>query len=384
MFISQYYDAPEIITPDDGFHYFFGYYDMRAESDGRHLCLRVPFMDRQPEKDDEAEIGYVKDRVFTPIATTTAWNFQQSAMLQWHATQQDAIDYNAFIGGACVTVTHDLRTGRKRCTSMPTACISPDGRWGLSVNFARIFAFRPGYGYAGCVDENAHIPQPETDGIFLVDMENGQAKLLAAYPELARIGGFDPEEKVLVNHITFNTASNLYCALVRNFMREGGMWLTALVLGDLQGNVTAVLPKTYVSHYVWQDERHLIAHCSAEGTQKCLYRIDMLSGTFEKWDMPYFHLPGNGDIHCNLFPGLPYLIGDGYPRNGYRHLMAYHMETGASCELFRCKTVIPANGDIRCDLHARFIRGGTAISFDTTMNGRRQIAVVPAPFFAFP
>ena len=30
-FISDYYPEPTIITPDDGYHYFFGYYDLPAE-----------------------------------------------------------------------------------------------------------------------------------------------------------------------------------------------------------------------------------------------------------------------------------------------------------------------------------------------------------------
>lgn len=383
MFKSEFYDAPKIITPDDNFHYFFGYYDMRAESKGRHLSLRVPFMDKQPEADDEAEIGFIKDKVFFPIAKTTAWNFQQAAMQQWHPYLEDTVYYNAFLDDKCVTVTHNFLTGEKKYTSLPTACVSPDGKWGLSVNFARIFEFRPGYGYAGCIDENAHIDQPENDGIFLVDMESGNGKLIVSYPDLAEVGGFDKDEKVLVNHITFNTTSNKYCALLRNFIKQDGAWATSLIFGDLEGNITAVLKKTYVSHYVWQDEKHLIAHCSVDNIEGNMFRINMEDGTYEKWDMPYFHLEGNGDIHCNIINGIPYVIGDGYPKNGYRYLMAYNYETGSSRELFRCKTVIPDNNDIRCDLHARFINGGKEISFDTTMNGCRQIAVIPATALDF-
>ncbi len=372
MFISEYYKAPEIITPDDGMHYFFGYYDMRAVSEGRHLALRVPFMDRLPEKDDEAEVGYLKDRVFTPIAKTTAWNFQQAAMQQWHPYDKNTVYYNAFIDGKCVAVTHNILTGEKKYAQKPAACISPDGKWGLSVNFGRIFAFRPGYGYAGYVDEYADIARPQEDGVFLVDMETGKARLLVNYVEIGNKSGFAEDEKILVNHITFNTKSDKYCMLVRNF----GAWSTSLMVGDLEGNVRTVLEKTYVSHYVWQDEKHLIVHCTTQGDEKNMYIINMDDGTYEKWDMPYFHEDCNPDIHCNTTDGCDYVIGDGYPRKGYRYLMAYNKKTGAHRELFRCKTVIPSNGDIRCDLHARFINGGKAISFDTTMNGCRQIAVI--------
>ena len=57
MFISNYYDHAEIITPDDGFHYLFGYYDLRPYSDGRHLTLRIPEMHTLPTAEDIAEIA---------------------------------------------------------------------------------------------------------------------------------------------------------------------------------------------------------------------------------------------------------------------------------------------------------------------------------------
>lgn len=387
MFISEYYNHADIITPDDGHHYFFGYYDMRPYSNGRHLTLRVPFMDRQPEADDVAEIGYVKDKVFTPFATTTAWNFQQSAMLQWHPTLEDTVYYNEFVDGNCVTTTHNIATGDKKHTDRPTACISPDGKWGLSVNFGRIFDFRAGYGYAGCKDEQADVPQPSNDGVFLVDMESGKSKLLVDYPTLGKVGGFGPDEKLLVNHITFNTDSTRYCMLVRNFiLHESGriIWVTSLMVGDLDGNVKTILEKTYVSHYVWLDPNHLIAHCSPDPAIKSLYCLNMTDGTYVNWDMPYYHnTKVIGDIHCNVTPGCDYVIGDGYPIDGYRYLMSYNMKTGTYRELFRCKTTMPQNTDIRCDLHARFIDGGQYISFDTTMNDKRQIAVIPTSALNF-
>lgn len=390
MFISDYYDHAHIITPDDDAHYLFGYYDMRAYSGGRHLTIRVPEMHTLPAAEDVAEIGYVKDGIFTRFATTTAWNYQQTTMLQWHPLLEDTVYYNEFVNGNCVTTTHNITTGEKKRTDRPTACVSPDGKWGLSVNFGRIFDFRPGYGYAGCIDAYADINQPAEDGVFLVNMETGTSKMLADYPTLGKVGGFDKDDKILVNHITFNPNSTHYCMLVRNFGNPA--WRTSLMLGDLEGNVRTVLKKTFVSHYVWLDDDHLIAYCAAEDSGEDwvwapsntnMYCINMTDGTFVKWDMPYFHEQGNGDIHCNVTPGCDYVIGDGYPKNGYRYLMAYNMKTGASRELLRCKSSMPKNNDTRCDLHARFIDDGKYISFDTTMNDKRQIAVIPTSALNF-
>ena len=88
-FVSTVIEKPTILTPDDGYHYFFGYYDLPAtDLSGRHLCHRVSFMDRLPTAEDLAEIGYLEDGRFVKIGETSAWNFQQGAMLQYHPSKE--------------------------------------------------------------------------------------------------------------------------------------------------------------------------------------------------------------------------------------------------------------------------------------------------------
>ena len=374
----------KIITPDDGYHYFFAYYDMRATQSGdtKHLCHRVPFMDRLPVAEDVCEIGYVDNGEFFKIGETTAWNFQQGAMLQYHPYLRNTVIYNVYEDGKFMTLTHNYVTGEKKYADRATACISPDGKWGLAVNFGRIYDFRPGYGYAGWKDEFADVKAPHEDGVFLVDMESGKSKQILFYDTLAPIAGFD-NDKVLVNHITFNTASDMFIMLVRNFaIGEGVWWSTSLVVCDLEGNARTVLPNTYVSHYSFADSCHLVAHCTVDGV-KSMFNIDLRDGSAENYHMPYFDQPGNPDIHCNVLPDGHYIIGDGYPKDRYRYLMAYNVQTGEEKELLRAKTDIPITNDIRCDLHARYVYDNKFISFDTTHNGCRQIALLPIDVLDF-
>lgn len=379
-FISAYYDGSRIITPNDGAHYFFGYYDMRATQGNRHLAHRVGFMDRIPEKDDVAELGYLEDGKFHAFATTTAWNFQQGAMLQYHPHLADTVYYNKFCDGRERTVTHNYATGEKKYTDRATACVSPDGKWGMAVNFARIYAFRPGYGYAESVDPKADVPAPEDDGVFLTDMESGTSRLLVNYPKLAQVCGYRSDAKILVNHITFNPASDRYVALVRDFPtpdRKWWQWVTTLIAGDLDGNVWVLPSKVYASHYVWQDARHLVIHCSAETEdKKSMYSVNTEDGSFMEYDMPFFHENKQPDIHCNISPDGRYIIGDSYPKEGYRSIEALNIVTGATRTLLHSRTVEPPVTDVRCDLHNRFVFGGRFISYDTTENGCRQIALV--------
>ena len=77
------------------------------------------------------------------------------------------------------------------------------------------------------------------------------------------------------------------------------------------------------------------------------------------------------------------MIGDGYPRDGYRHIISLNLETGESKSILAAKTVIPSCVDIRCDLHARFVFNGEFVSFDTTHSGKREIALFPAEKIRF-
>ena len=171
--------------------------------------------------------------------------------------------------------------------------------------------------------------------------------------------------------------------LVRNFPLPGHRrWSTSMVIGDLKRKAYTVLKNTYVSHYHWKNTNEIVAHCTVEG-KKGMFLINVDTGEWIEYDMPYFHEVPNGDIHCNFSSDGNYIIGDGYPVEGYRYLMAYSLKTGKSRELLRVKTNTPPVIDIRCDLHARFVWGGKYISFDTLHNDRRQIALIPTDALDF-
>lgn len=366
----------EILTPDDDAQYFFGYYDMRADDGtGRHLCHRVRFADRLPTAHDIAELGYVKERRFYRFAETTAWNFQQGAMLEYHPTEKNTVFFNTVKDGGLVTATLNFETGAVRCADRATACHSADGKWGLAVDFGRIFDFRPGYGYAGFPDRNAAAAAPAGDGVFLTDLTTGSSRLLFSLADLAPASGFAPGEKLLVNHITFSPDSNRFLFLLRNFPNGKTPWLTTLMVGDRTGQVYPVLKATYVSHYYWLNDAEIVAHCTVPslGEKKSMYRLNVLTREAVEYDMPYFGQFPNGDIHCRLSADGETVIGDGYEFGGYRRLVEYRIATGASRVLFAAASPKPACLDIRCDLHIRPVSGGW-VSYDTTERGKREIA----------
>jgi len=375
----------ERLTNEPG-HYFFGYYDLQPWSgDGQyHLCNRVDFMDRLPTATDSAELGMIRmcDREFIPLASTHAWNFQQGAMLQWNPAKPDEeIIYNVRPGDSFQCAIQNIITGETRHLPRPLANVSQDGRFGLSSSFSRMFDFRPGYGYAGIDDPNANTPAPEDDGIFLVDLASGEDKLvlsLAAISELftKKFGANTP--KIVINHITFNPAGDRFVFLARSMPMPGVQdesWLTLAATCDANGGNIHVMGNCFAaSHYIWRDDSHLLIYAEMEGAWKMgLSLVEDQSGKFELKQPEFFIFDG----HCTYSPDKNHILYDSYPdADGYRKLLVYSIQEQKGlllADLFSSQRKDRVSEETRCDLHPRWNRDGSAISFDSTHEGHRHV-----------
>ena len=364
------------INPKDDKHYFFGYYDIQPfDKTGRyHLAQQVDFMDRLPEKDDIATVGIIdtENNEFKALGKTTAWNFQQGALLRWYG--DDEILYNIRKNdGSYGAVRKNLKGETTTEYDMPLATASDVSKKGISINFERIFDFRAGYGYAGRPDPFFDVKAPETDGVFTVDLETGESKLIISYADMIKQFSEEPytSSKLLVNHINLNPCGDRFVFLLRNFFEEGVMWKTQLIASDLEGNMVPLTDYRFNSHYCWKNDRELLIVSDNEDKFGC-WLFDTVTGKAELIDIPNLN---RRDIHCLYSPDHRFILGDAYPDEGYRNLMLYDCEKGTFEAIIGSLSTADANWDIRADLHARFDRQGSQISFDATHSNKREICV---------
>ena len=360
--------------------WFYGYYDNPAWSDDDrlHLCTRTPFWLRLPVRGERADLGFydLQSGTFTELATTAAWNFQQGAMLQWHpANPGREILYNVHdeAGYRCAIMDVTARTVRH--LDAPLANVDPAGRFGLSINFDRLLEFRPGYGY--CCGQGARMAEnhPSDDGVCRVDLDSGRSELILSLDEIWRFcGGYfrGVDQKIVVNHITFNSRGTRFVFLARNFpdAAAGTRWLTAILTADCDGGDLRLLSDFgYASHYNWRDERIVAFHCDGpEGRQ--LYEIDDATGALTVLDRAFFTQDG----HCSYSPDRAWMLYDSYPdKESYRHLYLYHLTKRRGTRLGSYYSVPQCTGDFRCDLHPRWSRSGTVVSFDSVHEGSRHL-----------
>ncbi len=364
------------ISPQDE-HFFFGYYDIPAfdPSGSRHLYHKVSFIDRLPEKADTAEIGLIdiSTGCTIPLAETRAWNFQQGSLLRWLSGNE--IIHNDFQDNRFVSVIRDTATGKSRTLDLPLAHVSDDGNWGVSINFSRLYDYRPGYGYCNIPDPFASENCPKDDGIIAVDIRQNRSDIILSCAQIWDIirSFYEKPEKILVNHITFNPSGTRILALIRH--KTSGPDLRTMVMTlDRDGSNPYFLnsPGT-ASHYHWKDERTIAFWMTdpnrTEGAT-ALFEVTDQSQQKDPIDPEFFLKDG----HCSYSPDLSRMLYDSYPDNeSFRNLWIYDLKNRGGTRLGRFFSLPDLLHNARCDLHPRWNPQGTAISFDSTHEGFRGI-----------
>lgn len=374
------------ISPTNG-EFFFGYYDLQPFNGNLHLTHRVNFTDRLHKKGDTAEIGLLDMNSSTgsyeKLDTTGAWNFQQGAMLQWNPkAPTEEVIYNSLCDGGYNATILNINTGKKRFLDRPIANVSPKGDYALSINFPRMYNFRPGYGYAEYGDPFYHHNHSAKDGVFLIDMETGKSKLIISMEEIWEFGGlkhFGKDQKMIVNHLGFNTDGTRFVMQVRNFPEPGKIHDTIVITANRDGSDMFMLSDYGVqSHYYWIDPKHLIMfgggrelEC-ARGwgnnyilTDKTYEGIMIADGFFDD------------DNHMSYSPDRKLLLTDTYPNEQMAQtLRIYSFEKNTCTDIGRFYSIPRSMTDMRCDLHPRWNQDGTKISFDSTHEGFRGVYLV--------
>lgn len=375
---------PSVRITGGDYHTFYGYYDNPAFSgnDRYHLVHRVPFCDRMQQAGDRAEIGMIEleSGSYTPLAATTAWNFQQGSMLQWNpAAPKDEIIYNVTLNGRYRAAVLNLRTHAVRYLEQPVANVDPTGNKALSINFGRMFDFRPGYGYADIADPFRDELHPADDGVYCIDLKSGESKLVLS---LDAIWSFiqpifqAEESKLTINHITFNTDGTRFLFLARWVPPQSKRHLTALLTANADGSGLRCISTNIVqSHYHWRDPGKFVMFGGGpQGSQ--LYEYDDAQADGNEPDVidaAYFLKDG----HCSYSPDRNWMLYDSYPdKDSVRHLYVYDLKRRKGTTLGSYFSPPSITGDIRCDLHPRWNRAGTMITFDSAHEGHRYVYAI--------
>jgi hypothetical protein len=352
------------ITRGPKFHWF-GYYDkLQFDPCGRYvLGMQVDFEHRNPGPDDAVKIGMVDledgDR-WIELGESRAWCWQQGCHLQWRPGSDREVLWNDRQGGMFVAAVLDVKSRKKRTLPKPIDNLSPDGRWALGVDFARIRDFRAGYGYAGIPDPNRDVATPEDSGVYKIHLDSGEWKMLVSSAQAAKIEpqhpSFKPGSRRYINHVQWSPDGNRFL-----FLDRGNPTCTRLLTSAADGSDLRVVMFD-ASHYTWRDERHI---CVWSGAYRLYADQPMAEGKL-LWEAV------NG--HQTYLADKDWLITDTYPdAQRLQTIYLFHLPTARRIDLGQFACPAAYRGDWRCDTHPRLSPDGKRVCFDSPHAGGRQM-----------
>jgi hypothetical protein len=345
-------------------HHWFGYYDkLQFDPTVRYvLGMQVDFEHRSPTADDIIKIGMVdlgdNDR-WIELGQSRAWCWQQGCMLQWRPGSATEVLWNDRDGGHFVCHILDIATGKRHTIGHPVYSVSPDGKSAVTADFRRIQDVRPGYGYPGLPDPHVDDLAPADTGVFHIDLESGQSKLIISLAEIARRGTIPNNGlgvKHYFNHLLFSPDGSRFIALHR-WRYPNGSRLTRLITARPDGSdIRIVVANGYASHFIWRDATHILSQSRKfAGTENWgNFLFEDIDGGGDVREIGRSVLDGSG--HISYLPGNKWILNDTYPRGQERmqtpHL--FRVETGRRVDLGHFHLPKAYTGEWRVDTHPRF------------------------------
>jgi hypothetical protein len=282
-------------------------------------------------------------------------------------------------GTSLISVVREFPGGEVvRTLPLPVYAISRDGAQAVTLNFPRLHTERPGYGYAGVPDPWEGVDEPEDDGIYRMDLETGEHRLIVPLAQVARLERRESFSGAVhrFNHLLFSPDDGRFIFLHRWRGKSQAGHLTRLLTARPDGSeINTVASHEFVSHFDWRDEEHILAWARHQevGDRYFLYRDRSANHVVQTL--------GEGvltrDGHCSYSPDGRWLLTDEYPgREPYRALILWDLQEERRVDVGSFYSPPGLTGATRCDLHPRWSRDGTKVCFDSAHQGSRQVYVM--------
>lgn len=407
-------------TPNDGRHYYFGYYDKSPLSkDGtKLLALQVNFIDRLPGRNDQAIIGFFdlqdKNPMFRPVAKTKTFNWQQGCMLQWLGPDFNSkIIYNDIREDRFSSVIFDLTGNVEKILPMAVYAVFPNGQQALCIDNERHYWCRRGYSYAGIENERKKKTIVDNDGIFRLDFTTEKVDQIVGIEKMNEIKPLSTmkEGANYLEHIMINPSGSRF-AFLHRWKSNGGIY-SRLYTAEKNGSDLFLLNDSgRIGHFCWRNDYEILGWGAIRNPINSLRRYKIFAKYILRPLMPLYRLivkgnsiSGNSRL-SRLSSGDSYLLftdtsskvirvgqellnKDGHPSfslvnqdvfvtdtypdsSDICNLMLYRLSSNTVHLVDQLATIHEyANSPLRCDLHPKWSFCGRFVCVDTMHEMRR-------------
>lgn len=376
------------ITRGPKFHWF-GYYDKHQFDPGNRFVLsnEVDFEHRTPTGSDRIKVGMVdthRNDQWIELGESRAWGWQQGCMLQWVPGTQHDVIWNDREADQYVARVMNVTTGEQRTLPHPIYTVSPDGKFALTADFARIQRMSPGYGYVGVADPHADERAPDDSGVFKVNLATGETTLVLSLAEMASLpfrGASLDSHWHYFNHLLVSPDSQRFIVLHRwrdRIPTSGdGNFTTRMITANIDGSDRFVVdPSGSSSHFIWRDPQHICMWTRPVGKPAGYYLFKDQTREVERIGEGILTVNG----HNTYLPATnnEWILTDTYPDSSRRqHALLYHVPTRRKVELGAFLSPPDYRGEWRCDTHPRSSRDGRLVCIDSPHVGPgRQLHLI--------
>ena len=361
----------DLLGHEDG-HYFIGYYDKDpVDHSGRYvLCHKVPFKYENMIEPRSAEIGLLSlsDNRFHQLVTTKAMNWQLGSRAQW--LSKNIIIYNDIIKGKQHSVKFNTSTKEILFIYRRSFWdISPDKNFGASLNFSRIKAMRPGYGYSG---DNA---DDDRDILTVFSLDSDKLIYEIGLGEIIKEVNCKnlENEDIYLNHIVWSPCSTKLMTIFHYEDKKKNRRMIFPVLIDISTkSVDLIFEDGYFSHHTFIDENRILAYIKLDN-KYCFAIWSKNQGWVAiKGSMPEL------DGHPTYINSTNKILVDSYPnRLGVMSLYLGSPNNGNKLDRIAYVLNSPKyKGPLRCDLHPRVSEKHDLIACDIPYKKGRKILII--------
>ena len=353
---------------------FYGYYDKSPVSADGFILSHVVHQDsrKNPSSNQAVLISLVAPGMAEPVlqVETCAFNWQQGARSHW--LTDDLFVFNDFDQQdhryVARVYSKTSLVEVKRFELPVQDSFGTD--YFLSLNYRRLMALRPDYGYRNLPPLSAaELADHEHDGVWRVNYSSGEQRLLVSLEHVCAIEAKDVFERAQhkLNHVMISPSGDRFIFIHRYFV--GKQRFDRLFLADAQaGELTLLADFGMVSHYFWADENTVLGYLRGSGGKDAYWLIDVSSGRFKH----FAALDKFSDGH-------PHVCGDWFVTDTYpdkarmQHLLLCNWKTNEVRELGEFYHGFEYSGESRCDLHPRLSPSGQSVFFDSVFSGSRKL-----------
>ena len=351
---------------------FFGYYD---KSPSNNSNTKVIFHSSQYPTSKIPAINKpvticlkdIKTDQTLVVEKTSAYNWQQGSRLQWLDDDRFIFNYFDFTGQKYVSKLYSVMN--ENSIVIPYPVYDCFNNTAISIDFERLYQLNPDYGYKPFTPKKITF-NITNDGVFLIDLLNGNIKLLLSYSDVLDTHSKPTMKNAIhkINHLMFSPDGCSFVFLHRWYHNK--MKYDALMYYNLKsGKCTCLSDDDMVSHCCWKDNHTLICWLRKKHEGDKYYFVSTNDNSRTEIDCK-INLFGDG--HPTVSMNL--LLFDSYPDKArMKKLNIYNMENRQLIDIGLFFEPLKYYGVTRCDLHPKWSKNGKTIFVDSVHEGKRQL-----------